>query len=61
MESTAITKYAYTKLNNQKLVNQASLTLYISDDMLQDGGKYTGPHHHGGVKLYSDALVEACL
>lgn len=46
---------------NQKLVNQASLTLYISDEMLQNGGRYTGPHHHGGIKLYSDTLIEACL
>lgn len=46
---------------NQKLVRQSSVTLYISDEVMQTGGRYTGKRSSGGVKLYSDALIEASL
>jgi hypothetical protein len=46
---------------NQKIVRQASITLYLSEEIMQDGGKYTGKRLSGGVKEYSDALIEACL
>lgn len=46
---------------NQRLKRQASLEVYISDDLLQQGGRYCGPRKPGGVMLYSDGLVEACL
>jgi hypothetical protein len=46
---------------NQKLVRQASITLYISEEIMKTGGSYTGKRIAGGVKHYSDTLIEACL
>ena len=46
---------------NQKLVRQASITLYISEEIMKTGGIYTGKRIAGGVKHYSDTLIEASL
>jgi hypothetical protein len=46
---------------NQKIVRQASITLYLSEEIMKNGGQYTGNRLSGGVKEYSDALIEACL
>lgn len=46
---------------NQKIVRQASITLYLSEEIMQNGGRYTGKCAIGGIKEYSDDLIEACL
>jgi hypothetical protein len=43
---------------NQRLKRQARLELYISGDLFT---RYEGPRQRGGIQLYKDALIEACL
>ncbi len=45
---------------NQRLKQQARIELFVSPDVVNDW-YCRGPRRPGGVRIYSDSLIEACL
>lgn len=48
------------KQYNQALIQRGSLTLWVSQEVI-DGWKYDGENQHGGQFTYSDLAIETCL